>query len=246
MVGRRRLDRRTALVTGGNTGIGAGIARAFAAEGAQVAIAYLRERDQAESMAEELGGLAVPCDVTDENQVRMMIEQVVDRWGRLDILVNNAGVISFTPVAEMSVAEWDRTIAVHLRGTFLCCHYALPHMQKQGYGKIINIASQVGQVGRPCLAHYGAAKAGVIGFTKSLAREVARQGIWVNAIAPGPVETGLVKRTPEELAWWAERLPLGRIGTVDEITPTALFLASDDSSYYVGQTLGPNGGDVML
>ncbi len=141
-------------------------------------------------------------------------------------------------------------IAAHLRGTFLTTRLVLPSMLERGNGKIINVASQLAYKGRAELAHYCAAKAGIIAFTKVLALEVSRRGVYANCIAPGPIATGIIPRTgpsdPEAEARFADSLPIGRVGTVDEVAPTAVFLASDDSSYYVGQTLGPNGGDVML
>lgn len=248
------LHQRVALITGGNTGIGRAIAQAFAREGASVAIGYVAQEEEATQLMGELRalgvkGLAVKCDVSNEEHVQAMVERVVSEFGQIDILVNNAGIWSTNTIAEMSVAEWDRMIAVHLRGHFLCTHFVLPHMIQRGYGKVINLASQLGQVGRETAVHYSAAKAGVIGFTKALSREVGPLGIYVNAIAPGPIRTDLVPQTPDSAAN-RERLetslPLRRLGTVEDVAPTAVFLASNLSNYYAGQTLGPNGGDVML
>lgn len=248
------LKDRVAIVTGGNTGIGRAIVEAFVTEGARVVIGYITREEEAQALAAEIRGqggqaLAVRCDVADEAQVQSMVEQVLGEFGQIDILVNNAGIWSTNTIAAMSVQEWDRMIAVHLRGHFLCTHYVLPHMIKRGYGKIINTASQLGQIGRENAVHYSAAKAGVIGFTKALSREVGPQGIYVNAIAPGPIATDLVPQTPDGAAnrqHLIESLPLRRIGSVADVAPTAVFLASDLSNYYAGQTLGPNGGDVML
>jgi 3-oxoacyl-[acyl-carrier protein] reductase len=247
------LKGRVALVTGGNTGIGKAIVHAFAAEGAHVAVAYIAKEDEAASLVSELRtkgaqAIAVRCDITDEAQVEAMVARVVNEFGRLDILVNNAGIWTANTIAEMPVAEWDRMIAVHLRGHFLCTHFALPHMLKRGYGKIINMASQLGQIGRERAAHYSAAKAGVIGFTKALSREVGPLGIYVNAIAPGPIRTDLVPFDPDAPNGipTEELLPLRRLGEVADVASTAVFLASEQSNYYAGQTLGPNGGDVML
>jgi 3-oxoacyl-[acyl-carrier protein] reductase len=148
---------------------------------------------------------------------------------------------------ELPVPEWDRVIGVNLRGCFLCTRMVLPGMLARGRGKVINVASQLGQIGGTEMVHYSASKAGVIGLTKALAREVSGKGVHVNAIAPGPILTEMMAQETEE---WANaklaELPIGRFGEVHEVAPTAVFLASDDSSYYVGQTLGPNGGDVML
>jgi 3-oxoacyl-[acyl-carrier protein] reductase len=147
----------------------------------------------------------------------------------------------------MEVALFDQMIATHLRGTFLVTRLVLPRMLERGSGRIINIASQIGQIGRPRFAHYAAAKAGIVGFTKSLAREVGSRGVLANCIAPGPIDTGIVPVTPgEPVVDYISPLPLRRVGQPDEVAPTAVFLASPASSYYCGQTLGPNGGDVML
>jgi 3-oxoacyl-[acyl-carrier protein] reductase len=147
----------------------------------------------------------------------------------------------------MPIEDWDRVLNVNLRGTFLCTRYVLPHLLEQGGGRVINIASQLGYLGGREVAHYSASKGGVIAFTKALAREVSTRNVLVNAIAPGPIVTDLLRSETEE--WKAAKLaelPIGRFGEVSEVAPTAVFLASDDASYYVGQTLGPNGGDVML
>jgi 3-oxoacyl-[acyl-carrier protein] reductase len=162
-------------------------------------------------------------------------------------LVNNAGIFGQVFLAEMPVEEWDRIMAVNLRGVFLCTRFVLPHMLAQGSGKIISIASNLGQIGGTEMVHYSASKGGVIAFTKALAREVSTKGVQVNAIAPGPILTDMM--TLETDAWRNQKLSelaLGRFGQTDEVAPTAVFLASDDSSYYVGQTLSPNGGDTML
>lgn len=246
-----RLENRVAVVTGGHRGIGRAIAEAFAREGSDVVVADVCMDEGAEPVLREIEragrrGMFVGCDVSDEADVRSLIDGVLSAWGKIDILVNNAGILTQTPVSRMSVEEWDRVLAVNLRGTFLCCRMVLPHMVERGAGRIINIASQIGQVGDPNVAHYAASKGGIIAFTKALAREVAAQGVLVNAIAPGPIKTGIMPGTEEEERQKIERLPIHRFGEVWEVAPTAVFLASDDSSYYVGQTLGPNGGDVML
>jgi 3-oxoacyl-[acyl-carrier protein] reductase len=247
-----RLADRRAIVTGGARGIGGGIAAGFAAEGADVAIFDVLPDADAELVLAAIRGrgrraLYLHVDVSDEEQVRDGVQQVLDAFGRVDILVNNAGIVLQSPVAEMPVEDWDRVLAVNLRGVFLCTRYVLPGMIAQGGGRIINMASQLGQIGGDTMAHYCAAKAGMIGFTKSLAREVSRQNVLVNAMAPGPIQTAMLASETEE--WTRAKLaslPIGRFGEIDEVVPTAVFLASDESTYFVGQTLGPNGGDVML
>ncbi|MGH3273397.1 MAG: SDR family NAD(P)-dependent oxidoreductase [Streptosporangiaceae bacterium] len=247
-----KLAGKVAIVTGGARGIGGQIAMAFAAEGADVVIADLLDAAAAAPVLAAITRsgrrfLLVATDVSDEGQVRAMVDAAYAEFGQVDILVNDAGVVSQSAFAELEVSEWDRVIAVNLRGVFLCSRFVLPGMLARGHGKIINVASQLGQIGGLEMVHYSASKAGVIGLTKALAREVSGQGIHVNAIAPGPILTDMMAQETDE---WAARklaeLPMGRFGQPDEVAPTAVFLASDDSSYYVGQTLCPNGGDVML
>ncbi|HEY0448219.1 SDR family NAD(P)-dependent oxidoreductase [Actinophytocola sp.] len=245
-----RLAGRTALVTGAASGIGAAIAVAFAEEGADVSLV---DRDVGDHLAEvvrrcEKFGATVHtevADVSDEDAVHAAFAATVARFGRLDVLVNNAGIITESRVADMPAALFDHMLAVHLRGTFLCCRAALPTMRAQRHGRIINISSQLALKGAPLLAHYCAAKAGILGLTKALAREVAADGITVNAIAPGPIETPLADDLTEAKASVAD-LPLGRFGQPHEVAPTAVLLAGDPSgNLYTGQTLGPNSGDVM-
>jgi 3-oxoacyl-[acyl-carrier protein] reductase len=247
-----KLHDRVAIVTGGARGIGGAIAAAFAAEGADVVIADVLGEDVAapvRNAIEEAGrrALQVHTDVSDEAEVRAMVERAQEEFGDIDILVNNAGTFGQVFFHELTPQEWDRVVGVNLRGCFLCTRMVIPRMLERGYGKIINVASQLGQIGGTEMVHYSASKAGIIGFTKALAREVSSKGVHVNAIAPGPILTEMLAEETEE---WANNklseLPIGRFGEVHEVAPTAVFLASDDSSYYVGQTLGPNGGDVML
>ncbi|MCU1597859.1 MAG: hypothetical protein QOK08_2729 [Actinomycetota bacterium] len=248
----RKLEGRVAVVTGAASGIGKGIAIAFAREGARIVVADRSGETEAAAVLAaiaELGGEAifVRTDVSDETSVNEMAAKAIERFGRVDILVNNAGIFSESLLENMPVAEWDRVVGINLRGTFLCSRALVGQMLDRGDGRIINIASQLGQIGGVSAAHYVASKAGVIGLTKALAREVSHRGVLVNAIAPGPIETPLLDGETEE--WRSAKLaelPIRRFGTVDEVTPTAVLLASSDGSYYVGQTLGPNGGDVML
>jgi 3-oxoacyl-[acyl-carrier protein] reductase len=246
-----KLDTKMALVTGGARGIGRAIAHAFAREGAAVAVLDLR-KDDAERTVREIGGanasaIAVAADVGDEAQVKSAVDQVEAAFGRIDILVNNAGIDSTSQVVDMPTEMWDEMIRVNLRSIFLCTRAVLPGMVQRKWGRIINMSSQLAHKGAADMAHYAAAKAGVLGFTRSLAYEVAREGVTVNAICPGPIDTELFRNIPE--AWRKRKLaelPLARAGTVDESAPTAVMLASDEGSYYIGASLNPNGGDVMI
>jgi len=246
-----RLEGRTALVTGGARGIGEAIARAFVREGAAVMILD-RHLAPATATVDKLaanGGtaFAVAADVSDEAAVTRAVDATTDALGRIDILVNNAGIDTTSVVAEMPTAMWDEMMAINLRGVFLCTRAVLPGMIARKFGRIISISSQLAHKGAPEMAHYAAAKAGVIGFTRSLAYEVARDGITVNAICPGPIDTELFRALPED---WKRRklgeLPIGRPGSVEEIAPTAVLLASDEGAYYIGATMNPNGGDIMI
>jgi 3-oxoacyl-[acyl-carrier protein] reductase len=245
------LDGQVALVTGAASGIGAAIADLFVREGAKVLLADRDEdrvtRAAAGYRSQQHQVIGAVVDVTDAEQTRAMVERCIAELGQLDVLVNCAGMLTEVPLVDMEVSTWDEMIAVDLRSVFLCCRWAAPHMVSRGSGRIINIASQLGIKGGEGLVHYSAAKAGVIGLTKALARELAPSGVLVNAIAPGPIETPLVDGISAE--WKAAKqaeLPLGRFGRVDEVAPTALLLASDPGgNLYVGQTLGPNSGDVM-
>lgn len=246
-----QLQGRRALITGAASGIGRAIATAYAAEGAAL---FLADRDP-----RGLAGAAAACnaagaetstgtvDVTDPAQVRATAEAAISALGALDVLVNCAGILTEVPLVEMDVPTWDEMIAADLRSVFLTCRFTVPHMVARGGGRVINIASQLGIKGGTGLTHYSAAKAGVIGFTKALALEVARHGVLVNAIAPGPVNTPLVEGiSPEWKRAKQAELPLGRFGQPGEVAPTAVLLASDPGgNLYVGQTLGPNSGDVM-
>lgn len=249
-----KLKGKTALITGGASGIGAEIVRLFAKEGADIAINYHSRASQAELLAEECrkdGGriITVKADVSEPEPVQAMVEDVLKEFGKVDILVCSTGINRQSRFIDMAVDDWDEMVKVSLRGVFLCDRFILPHMLERGSGRIINVTSQLGQIGGVNCAHYCAAKAGIIGLTKSLAREVGHTGITVNCIAPGPIETDFFfNGTTEE--WRAEKLaslPLGRFGLAREVAPAALLLASDpDGNIFTGQTLGPNSGDVML
>lgn len=246
-----RLQGKNCLITGSAGGIGSAIVEAFAAEGGLVAAADIDESGKLTQATERLtaaGHRVKPfwVDVTDETSVRSLVSSVREQFGGIDVLVNCAGVTHRSKFVDLTTADWDRIIGINLRGTFLVTRHVVPHMLEARSGRIINVASQLGQIGGAFLAHYSASKAGVIGFTKALARELAPD-ICVNAIAPGPILTDMIR--DRDTGWFDEmrsQLPLGRIGTPEEVAPTAVFLASSDSALYTGQTLGPNSGHVML
>ena len=245
------LQCRVALITGAATGIGRATALAFAQAGAAVVINHLTRPIEAADLAAEIesaGGraLVIEADVTQVAQISDMIYQVKEAFGAIDVLVNNAGIIEEKPFLETTEQDWDAMLTVDLKSVFLVCRAVLPLMLAQKRGIIINIASDLGLLGRAGFAPYCAAKAGVIGLTKSLAREFAPQ-IRVNAIAPGPVNTRMVSLESMSAGAMSKELeiPQHRIAEPDEIAATALFLASDLSRFYCGQVLGPNGGSVM-
>lgn len=242
---------RVALVTGAGSGIGRAIAEKLGKEGERVVVNDLRGEAADEVVAgiKESGGeaAAAPGDVSDPEAVQQIMVAAREAYGSPEILVNNAGFLQQKRFVDLTIEDFDRMIAVHLRGTFLCTRALLPEMLTRGSGIIVNVASQLGQIGGVELCHYSSAKAGIIGLTKSLAREVSTQGVRVNAVAPGPINTELVLGLSEE---WrnakAAELPLGRFGEPWEVAETVAFLVSDGAALYVGQTLGPNSGDVML
>ncbi|MDQ0122087.1 3-oxoacyl-[acyl-carrier protein] reductase [Pseudomonas lini] len=246
-----RLTGKKALVTGGARGIGQAIALEFAKEGADVAILDLRAADAEATAAQvcALGvrGYAVTADVGEEQQVQAAVENVIAEFGQIDILVNNAGIESASFIVDMPTAMWDKMMLINLRSVFLCSRAVLPAMIERKSGRIINVASQLAHKGAKELAHYAAAKSGVIGFTRSLAYEVGDKGITVNAICPGPTNTELFRSLPATFreAKIAE-LPIGRVAEVSEIAPCAVLLASDEGSYFLGATMNPNGGDYMI
>jgi len=246
------LEGRTALVTGAASGIGASIAEAYAREGARLCLV---DRTDGAALQQVVGRcrdtgatvVAVQGDVAVETDVERFVAAARRELGEVDVLVNNAGILTECRVADMSTALFDEMLAVDLRSVFLCCRAVLPAMQRARFGRIINISSQLGQKGGVGLAHYSAAKAGVIGFTRALAREVGLDGITVNCIAPGPITTPLAADLSDEwVRTLTASLPLGRFGVPAEVAPTAVLLASDPGgNLYTGQTLGPNSGDVM-
>jgi 3-oxoacyl-[acyl-carrier protein] reductase len=241
---------KVALVTGASRGIGRAIAMRLATDGARVAVNYQRNAEAAQEVAAAIsaaGGAAqvLPADVANRDQVDGMVAGLVKTWGRLDILVNNAGITRDTLLLRMREDDWDAVLDTNLRGAFLCTKAAVRPMLRTG-GRIINISSVVGQTGNPGQANYAAAKAGLIGFTMALAREVASRSITVNAVAPGYITTDMTAEIKPE---YAERLlqmiPLGRLGQPEEVAELVAFLASDRAAYITGQTIRVDGGLVM-
>jgi len=237
---------KTVLITGGSRGIGAAAARAFAAAGCRVAIGYLNSEEKALALAEEIGGIAIRADVRDEVQVREMVDKTLDKFCQLDILVCNAGVAWQGLLTDMSLEDWRGVMAADLDSVFLCAKAVLPHFIHRKAGKILTVSSMWGQVGASCEVAYSAAKAGVIGFTKALAKEVGPSGITVNCVAPGAIDTEMNAHLGQEvLGMLAEETPLGRLGQPEEVAQTLLFLASEQADFMTGQVLSPNGGLVM-
>jgi 3-oxoacyl-[acyl-carrier protein] reductase len=246
----RSLHGQVALVTGGSQGIGRAIAGTLAGAGADIVLNHLSaaaaDIEQVSELVRAAGRdiLVAEADVSSRAAVTAMVARAMAAFGRLDILVNNAGIAPECPLDELTEDLWDRVLAVDLKGQFLLCQAVVPHMRAAGYGRIINIGSEQGIIGAAGLTAYCAAKAGVFGFTKALARELAPTGILVNCVAPGPVDTRLLAerdRTPELTG----RIPLGRIGQPEEIAFAVLFLASPQTSWTTGQVHSPNGGVVM-
>jgi 2-hydroxycyclohexanecarboxyl-CoA dehydrogenase len=252
MVRAMRLEGRIALVTGGASGIGAATARRLAAEGARVAVADI-DVDGARAVAGEVDGAAVHMDVADAVSARDGVTEAERQLGPLDVLVNNAGTDRFAFFVHTDEELWDFVLGVNLRGTLAVTHAVLDGMQRRGGGAIVNVASEAGRVGSQGSAVYSAAKGGVIAFTRAIARESARFGVRVNAVAPGPIDTPLLDSAETELGEIGARLKQGMIdatllrrsGTPDEVAATIAFLASDDASYLTGQTLNVSGGLSM-
>ena len=241
-------DMKVAIVTGAATGIGRATAETFAREGYAVAVVDLNGAG-AEHVAAELRGagrqaLAVQTDVSNRASVQAMVQRVLSEWGRADVLVNNAGIAGkAAPITEQSEEDWDLMMAVDLKSVYLCCQAVLGPMLQQGSGAIVNVASIAGKEGNPNMVQYSTAKAGVIGLTKALAKEVAQRGIRVNAVAPAVIETEILKQlTPQQVEYMCARIPMGRPGKPEEVAQVILFLASDRSSFVTAQCYDVSGG----
>ena len=246
-----KLEGKTALVTGASRGIGRAIAKALAAEGAAVIVNYNGSKEAAEEVAEEIraaGGKAsvYGCSVADQEAVEKMIKQIISEYKRLDILVNNAGITRDNLILKMKEEEFEDVMNTNLKGVFHTSKYAAKQMLKQKAGSIVNISSISGIMGNAGQTNYAASKAGVIGFTKSLARELASREIRVNAIAPGFIETEMTEKLPESAVEAGKKqIPFGRFGKAEEVAKAVCFLASEDASYITGQVLLVDGGMGM-
>ncbi|CUH95610.1 3-oxoacyl-[acyl-carrier-protein] reductase FabG [Propionispora sp. 2/2-37] len=245
------LDHKVAIITGASRGIGRAVALTLAGAGAKIVINYAGNEKAAREVEEQVvaqGGeaLVVQADVSRMNDVEKLVEQTTERFGRIDILVNNAGITKDNLLMRMKEEDWDAVINTNLKGIFNCTKVISRVMMKQRSGKIVNMSSVVGLIGNTGQANYAAAKAGVLGFTKSMARELASRGITVNAVAPGFIATDMTAVLSEQVKeGLAGRIPLGRLGSPEDVASAVLYLVSDSANYITGQTLHVDGGMVM-
>lgn len=247
------LSNQIALVTGGSRGIGATTAVLLAKAGANVAITYRAKKQSAQDIVRkirEIGkmGIAFQCNVESMNSCKKVIKNLKREFGKIDILVNSAGIWEYGPIAMMTPKKWERTISINLTGTFNMCHLVVPIMKHQKRGRIINVSSTAGQRGEPFYSHYASSKGGIIAFTKSIAVELIRYGIWVNCVAPGWVDTDMTShifKNPRSRRKIIESIPRRKIATPDEIAGPIVFLASDLSNNIIGEILNVNGGSVL-
>lgn len=243
----KRLDGKTAIVTGAGRGIGRAIARELAETGANIVINYVTSKDAANALAEEITemgpkALVVHADITHYDQVTKMVKQTIDTFGKIDILVNNAGITRDKTLKNMSKQHWDDVIHVNLSGLFNCTQQVLPFMLDQKFGRIVNISSFVGLAGNIGQSNYATTKAGIIGFTKSVALEVSRHGITVNAVCPGFTETDMLMEVPENIRQRIlEKIPMGRFGQPEEIASCVRYIVTE-GDYMTAQAISINGG----
>lgn len=243
--------KKTALITGASGGIGSATARRLAKDGFAVVISCCSNTEAAQALADELilcgaDVLVCPCDVSDEKQVNKMFADATEKFGGVSVLVNNAGISSVGLFTDMSEAEFSRIVSVNLCGAANCCRAAVPYMVREKYGRIINISSMWGVSGASCEVAYSASKAGMIGLTKSLARELAPSGVLVNCIAPGVIDTKMnAHLSDEEMKELCNEIPLGRQGSPEEVAALVSFLAGEDSSYITAQVIGIDGGFIV-
>lgn len=234
---------QTALITGGSRGIGAAIVRALAAKGWQVAFCYKTSQDAARQLAQETGAIAIRCDVTDSAQVREMVKTAIRQLSHIDLLVNNAGVAWQGLLTDMTDQQWHTVLDTSLTAAFLTCREVLPGMVSRKSGRIINISSIWGRVGASCEVAYSAAKAGLIGLTKALAKEVGPSGITVNCLCPGVIRTDMLTcYTEDDLTALAGETPLCRLGTPEDVANAVCWLAADEAGFITGQVIGVDGG----
>ncbi|MBI5000686.1 MAG: 3-oxoacyl-[acyl-carrier-protein] reductase [Euryarchaeota archaeon] len=247
----KMLENRNALVTGASRGIGKEIAKAFANQGASVVVNYHTREESADDVATEIEKIGMrtwifPTDTSNLQEVKKMKGAIEKNFGKIDVLVNNAGINVDKTFAKMTEEDWNKVISVDLTGVFNCTHVFLDHVTESKYGRIINITSIVGQMGNIGQVNYAAAKSGIIGLTKALAREMARKNVTVNAIAPGFIETDMVRNMPDKIKEKVlPTIPMGRFGKPEEVAHACVFLASDMAAYITGQVINVNGGMYM-